>query len=627
MRPLHLSLLFVALHLTIACAGRGRGGGGGGDDDDSAAGDDDDDTVGDDDDGGCSPEGALACVGADWSRCDDGLWVTEQVCTGDTPLCAPNVGCVSCLPGLRSCDGNTVLQCAPDGLSSSFVEECPADAPCVGGYCQDPCGMAEAQQSYFGCEFLAVSTTNQLSPSFDSDFAVVIANPPGQGAAEVEVRRGGSFITSASVADGATEAISLPMVGELSDASASVTVPGGAYEIETSVPVAAYQFNPLHFTSPLDWTYSHTNDASLLLPEHVLTGEYRVMAAPTFGVGVWDDPSYSSGQGWFGWGPGFLAVAATADGTVVSITLAGDTGAGSPGAAVAGTTIDVPLDRGGVVQLHSEMPAIIGSFDSSFCTDNGWVYADDVDCSGTGIGSCTYCLLPDSDLSGTTVSASAPVAVWSGHQCTFVPFDAWACDHLEEMMFPVETWGTTVVMSAVRHADSFSIARSQIRVLANHDATTVTFDPAVHPETVLDAGEVLEFESVDDFVVTADRPIYVGQLLLGQNALGASEGDPALGSGIPLNQWRRDYDFLTPDTYTTNFLNVVAEDGAVVLLDGAPLAGWQSIGATGFSAARVSVTPGSHHIESEEMARFGITTYGYALYTSYLYPGGLNFTR
>jgi hypothetical protein len=43
--------------------------------------------------------------------------------------------------------------------------------------------------------------------------------------------------------------------------------------------------------------------------------------------------------------------------------------------------------------------------------------------------------------------------------------------------------------------------------------------------------------------------------------------------------------------------------------------------------ARIPVQPGSHHAESEDEVGFGITTYGYASYTSYLLPGGMNFTR
>jgi len=99
-----------------------------------------------------------------------------------------------------------------------------------------------------------------------------------------------------------------------------------------------------------------------------------------------------------------------------------------------------------------------------------------------------------------------------------------------------------------------------------------------------------------------------------------------MGTGIPWLQVRDTYDFLTPETYTANYVNVVVPDGATVELDGSVLGGWEPIGTTGYSVSRVAIDPGQHHIESPGTG-FGITTYGYASYTSYLYPGGMNFTR
>ena len=100
-----------------------------------------------------------------------------------------------------------------------------------------------------------------------------------------------------------------------------------------------------------------------------------------------------------------------------------------------------------------------------------------------------------------------------------------------------------------------------------------------------------------------------------------------MGSGIPWNQVRNSYDFLTPPTYTQNYVNVVAPLGQNIELDGSPVTGFVPIAGTGYEVARVSVDPGGHHIESLSGQGFGITTYGYANYTSYLYPGGMNFTR
>lgn len=139
---------------------------------------------------------------------------------------------------------------------------------------------------------------------------------------------------------------------------------------------------------------------------------------------------------------------------------------------------------------------------------------------------------------------------------------------------------------------------------------------------------MVDFDSDQDFVITATGQIQVTQTMLGQDALAAVTGvDPAMGTGVPWSQTRAADDFLVPTTYTTNWLNLVAPTGTPVLLDDATITTWSPIGTSGYDAARVSVTPGSHQVTSTDGATFGITAYGYAQYTSYLYPAGLNLPR
>jgi hypothetical protein len=50
------------------------------------------------------------------------------------------------------------------------------------------------------------------------------------------------------------------------------------------------------------------------------------------------------------------------------------------------------------------------------------------------------------DLTGTTIESSQPVAVFVGHDCTTVPSDRPASDHLEEQLLPVESYGKKFVI-------------------------------------------------------------------------------------------------------------------------------------------------------------------------------------
>jgi hypothetical protein len=131
--------------------------------------------------------------------------------------------------------------------------------------------------------------------------------------------------------------------------------------------------------------------------------------------------------------------------------------------------------------------------------------------------------------------------------------------------------------------------------------------------------------------VNADSAIMVGQFLVGQSYYSDVfdyHGDPAYSLMVPTEQFRNSYTFLAPSTITHNFVNVtkrVGEGAPTVMLDGAaiPDASFsQPVGSTGYGVARVSIT-GTHHTITST-GPFGIVVYGFATFTSYSYPGGLD---
>ena len=563
----------------------------------------------------CEEAGASRCERFAYQICVEGRWFTQETCESPLPQCDPTFGCAECTPEERFCAGDEAWQCGPDGTTAELVEECGTGEECVTGQCWSSCELAETTNSYLGCRFLAVATANILAPQFNSDFAVVVANPSDD-PAEVNVRQGGSTVASEVVGAGQTSAISLDMPAALQGGGQSVRVIDGAFEVVSSVPVAAYQYNPLHFQVPEGGgdVYSFTNDASLLLPEHVLTGNYRVSTWPTWAIGSFPGASQ--------WLPGLVAIAATEDSTLVTITSSARTAAGGdlPALDVGEQTV-VSLDRGDVLQMFAEVPQ--ASVSVNTCAERG----GDLGTNDDGTQSCLDRVL--GDLTGTVIAADKPVAGFAGHVCTFMPFDRYACDHLEEMMFPLETWGTQAVMTAVHRPGGVGdvLAPALYRVLSANDGNTITFTPSINATVTLDAGELVEFLADGDFLVQGSGPLFVTQALLGENALDTNSGDPALGSGIPLLQWRDEYGFLVPDSYTSNWLNVVAPAGTRVFLDGDEILTWAEIDGIPYEVARISLQPGAHDVASVGDVGFGITSYGYAAYTSYLHPGGMNFLR
>jgi hypothetical protein len=74
-------------------------------------------------------------------------------------------------------------------------------------------------------------------------------------------------------------------------------------------------------------------------------------------------------------------------------------------------------------------------------------------------------------------------------------------------------------------------------------------------------------------------------------------------------------------------VNIVRTAGTDILLDDALVAGFEPIADSTLEVARIAVGAGSHAIRSVGGQKFSIMSYGYATYTSYFYPGGMNLIK
>ncbi len=526
---------------------------------------------------GCVP-GSVTCATADRTRLclDDGGYAETDCPAGQ--VCAEGAGCRACAPGTRRCsaDGASVQECGADGMTWANMAACDLNMGqvCEGFRCVDMCARAASQRSYLGCEYWPTSLPNPLLPNQTSfQFAVTIANP---NAFPVRTTISGGALgapRTVMVPANTTQTEVLPWVPAISTPNASALARNGAYRLVTNAPVAVYQFNPLQFQSGAG--NSFTNDASLLLPTHVMTGNYMLMSH-----GAWS--SYGS----------FGAIVGTQDGTMVSVLVRGALTAGTGvAAAAAGATVNYTLNRGDVLLLTTT----------------------------AGNASCT-----GSDMTGSIVTASAPVAAFGGHVCTQMPCGQVACDHLEEQLFPVETWGSRFVVSGLRERGAAE--PSVVRILSRTAGNTLTFTGIATPPgcATLNAGQWCEFETVPDFQVQGSAPLSVAQFMVGQGRF-AGVGDPAMVLEVPTQQFRTNYVFNVPGTYTTNFVTVVYATGSIPRMDGTPIAAGAPLAGTPYSVSRFTTTAGSHRMTGEQP--FGIKVSGTASFTSYMYPGGLDLNQ
>jgi len=232
------------------------------------------------------------------------------------------------------------------------------------------------------------------------------------------------------------------------------------------------------------------------------------------------------------------------------------------------------------------------------------------------------------DVTGTRIQANKPVEVIGGHECTDVPYDVFACDHLEEAMLPFETLGSDYMVSAPLASDTPRVR--MVRIVAAEANTTLVYSPAQAgaPTTLANAGDYAEIsKTTASFEITANRRIMVAEYLIGQSLDNVS-GDPAMVLAVPIQQYRTHYLFHAPTNYESNYVNITAPTGASVSLDSATLAAGTPVGTTGYSVIRVKLDntgTGNHIVDATD--RVGISVYGYGQYTSYWYPGGLELTQ
>ena len=546
-------------------------------------------------DGGCvSTE--PTCEGDEALECRDGE-VVRQTCEG---ICVDGIGCAVCEPGRGSCDGDTPRVCRADGTGWDEAAACDPAAGSVCdplfGRCVDLCEDAAETRSYRGCEYWPVTTINALLDREVFAFAVVVANPQ-EHPVTVTITRGTETIDEQVIDPGDSRAIELPWVEALQSPDATAKVVSGAYRMRSSLPVTAYQYSPLQYQSGEDYSYS--NDASLLLPTTALGTHYVVVTRPSGASAVFDTVESS---------PGFVAIVATEDGTEVDVTSSAHVLASTSRdleALEPGGTTRVTLARGEVLQLLSGRPDVCDDR-----TEEGW---------------CN--VARPYDLTGTEIRASRPVEAIAGHSCAFVAWDRPSCDHLEESLFPVEAWGDSALVVPTQ---PFREEPQVVRIVSATDDNVLAFDPpGAHPAVTLDRGEILELETRTAFQVTGSDAIEVAQLMVGQSYAfpgDGGQGDPSMSIVVPTEQFRSEYQVLTPGTYASDVINVIAPAGASVMVDGLRVGGFVPIGGTGFSFARVPlIQAGAHRVTGD--VPFGVVAYGFAEFTSYMMPGGLDLTE
>lgn len=292
-----------------------------------------------------------------------------------------------------------------------------------------------------------------------------------------------------------------------------------------------------------------TTDTYLGLPLHVLGTEYRAIG-------------YDVSDGLMS----HFAVVATENGTQVTITPSTNTNT-KP----AGIPFTISLKRGEVFQVSARNER-------------------------TG----------PSDITGTLITSNKKIAVFSGHQCAYVPSNILACNHLVEQIPPLPSWGKHYYLGMLKPRSNYTF-----RVLAHEPDTRVFLDAKLI--RILGPGQYWDSTLSKNVQITTNKPILVAQYSQGFKN-GDSIGDPMMLLVSPTQQFMNEYRFATPiNGQWEHYINIVVPNTGIpsMKLNNMPIDKklFTQLGISRYSIATVNVPFGSHFISGN--LPFGMYSYGF----------------
>jgi hypothetical protein len=506
-------------------------------------------------------------------------WTKLENCSAQGLVCTVSLGaCTTCVPGARSCQGQTTYLCSADGSTLTEQETCDeslGDA-CRSGFCSNLCREASRQRSNVGCEYWPVDLDNaDVDDTLNAaaqQYAVVVSNAQPDVTADVTIEQDDSQPGDTNMPQVIARERIPPhslRVFELGPREVDGSPPGQfnagthtaltrqAYRVRSTFPVVAYQFNPLANVDVF------SNDASLLKPREAVEPEgdgvqteYVVIGWPQT-IAHTDDPHTNFSSTKRIDLRAFLTLVGTQDDTTVTVRPS-TRFVGAPG---------VPETQAG-----GELTVKLGQFDVLNLETEDF----------------------NADFTGTLVAADGPVIAYTGSEASDAPYfsnlgQRYCCaDHLEEQLDHVRTAGRRFIAAvtpnrtdaladagaAVGHADQADYFRVIATTgLGAHLSTTLPDQPAID---LAGLGEFYDIVSPSSFILTSDNPVSVMSVSPSQEAAGVPRdlpgGDPSSLVIPPVEQFRSTYVFLTPDQYAFDFVRISAPATAKIAFDGQDLA-------------------------------------------------------
>ncbi|XP_078327993.1 IgGFc-binding protein-like [Crassostrea virginica] len=236
----------------------------------------------------------------------------------------------------------------------------------------------------------------------------------------------------------------------------------------------------------------------------------------------------------------------------------------------------------------------------------------------------TYQIAHTTDLTGSVIESSKPIAAFSGNDCNKLE-NIGACDHLIEQLPPIDGVDTTyivppnsdnrdtkVLITAVKNTNLTYTIDSTPRTLFLNEYTSIG--------TIISSNQI--------FVVQSENPVLV--TAFGLHSKSSELGDPSMTIVPGINQYLDYYKIVVPRGYDHNYISIMIKhaakdsfriNGSIMNMYHVKFEGNVIVGNIKYNVRTIQVTDGELTASTVDGERFGLMFTGVTYYEAYGFSG------
>jgi hypothetical protein len=231
------------------------------------------------------------------------------------------------------------------------------------------------------------------------------------------------------------------------------------------------------------------------------------------------------------------------------------------------------------------------------------------------------------DLSGTVITSSKPVAVFSGNRCNRLKNSY--CSHMVSQLPPVSELDKQYIVppfynNAGTMIQVISEGQSSVKYRVGDRVTTWLLGAAEYKNVEITTNETA--------TVVSDHPVLVTGFAIGGKVMDTAY-DPFMAVIPGVHQYLSYYTVVVPDGYEENFLCVIipSDSAKSLRINGQNVDHYQTVYQTSvlldknFKVKIITVQKGSYELRSSDESAFGLLVYGHRRVDGYGFTGNFVF--